>query len=337
MLWRDATNNSDQELSLRGIAMQMLADQIRVHGPGGRAPRPLLIVDDDELELALIADRLGAAGYDVATAHNGDEARKMLSTGAYPVVITDYQMPVMDGLQFVEQMREAQDKSSYFIMWSIRAEEVDRDHGFSRGVDDYVSKQSPDAELLAHIETGFNTMQMRQSLLRGRTARRQAVMVESGADFDVWNSAASRLHAEILRARRYQRPLTVLTLHIERALTQPECDRLAPAQLQCLISAINATIRHGVDWVVPLDTAGGLARLLAVFPETSRSQAERIRQRISIALGEAAVTDEFAEMMPECSAGVASLDVWPENIAINAATLVAAAERRVEKLLPTMP
>jgi DNA-binding response OmpR family regulator len=315
--------------------MQMLADQIRVHAPDGRAPRPLLIVDDDELELALIADRLGAAGYNVATANNGEQARQMLSTGAYPVVITDRQMPVMDGLQFVEQMRETQDTSSYFIMWSVRAEEDDRDHGFSRGVDDYVSKQSPDIELLARIETGFNTVEMRQSLLRGRTARRQAVIVESGTDFDVWNSAASRLHAEILRSRRYQRPLTVLALHVERALTQPEQTRLAPAQVQCLLSAINATIRHGVDWVAPLDTVGGLARLMVVFPETSRHQAELILQRISTALAEAAVTDEWAEMMPECSAGMASLEVWPENIAINAATLVAAAERRVEKLLPT--
>jgi DNA-binding response OmpR family regulator len=315
--------------------MQMLADQLRVCTPDARAPRPLLIVDDDELELALIADRLGAAGYNVATAQNGEEARKMLSTGAYPVVITDRQMPVMDGLQFVEQMRETQDTSSYFIMWSVRAEEDDRDHGFSRGVDDYVSKQSSDIELLAHIEAGFNTVQMRQSLLRGRPARRQAVIVENSTDFDVWNSAASRLHAEILRSRRYQRPLTVLALHVERALTQPEQTRLAPAQVQCLLSAINATIRHGVDWVAPLDTVGGLARLMVVFPETSRSQAELIRQRISTALGEAAVTDEWAAMMPECSAGMACLEVWPENIAINAATLVAAAERRVEKLLPT--
>jgi hypothetical protein len=37
-------------------------------------------------------------------------------------------------------------------------------------------------------------------------------------------------------------------------------------------------------------------------------------------------------MMPECSVGVASLEVWSESIAMNAATLVAAAESRVEKL-----
>lgn len=312
--------------------MQMLADQIRVHGPGGRAPRPLLIVDDDELELCLLADRLGAAGFDVATAHSGAEAKQMLSTGAFPVVITDYQMPVMDGLQLVEQMREAQDKSSYFIMWSIRAEQKDREHGFSRGADDYVSKQSPDWELLARIEAGFNTVELRQSLLRGRTARRQSVVTEVALDVDAWNSAASRLHAEILRARRYQRPLTVLTLHVEHALVQPQQERLAPRQLECLLGALGTTIRHGVDWVAPLDACAGLARLLLVFPETSRAQANTIRQRIHTALAETAVTDEFSQMMPECSVGVASLDVWPENIAINAATLVAAAERRVERL-----
>jgi hypothetical protein len=152
-------------------------------------------------------------------------------------------------------------------------------------------------------------------------------------DFDAWNSAASRLHAEILRSRRYQRPLTVLMLQVERALAQPEQKTLAPAQLGCLLSAINGSIRHNVDWVAPLDASAGLARLLLVFPDTNRSQVSAILRRLETALAEIAVTDEFAEMMPECSAGVASLDVWPESIAINAATLVAAAERRVEKLL----
>jgi hypothetical protein len=195
-----------------------------------------------------------------------------------------------------------------------------------------VSKQSPDFELLARIETGFNTVEMRQSLLRGRTARRQSVVTAATHDVDAWNSAASRLHAEILRARRYQRPLTVLTLHVEHALAQPEQKKLAPNQFECLLGALNTTIRHGVDWVAPLEASAGLASLLLVFPETSRAQARIIRERIHTAISEVAVTDEFAQMMPECSVGVASLDVWPENVAINAATLVAAAERRVERL-----
>jgi DNA-binding response OmpR family regulator len=316
--------------------MQTLIEQNFMSGSTNgfrrRTPRSLLIVDDDELELCLLADRLGAAGFDVATAQNGEVAKQMMSTGAYPVVITDYQMPVMDGLQLVEQMREAQDQSSYFIMWSVRAEEKDRDHGFSRGVDDYVSKKSSDVELLAHIEAGFNTVELRQSLLRGRTARRQAAIVDVTHDIDAWNSAASRLHAEMLRARRYQRPLTVLTLHIERTLAQSEQYQLEPKQLECLLGVLGATIRHGVDWVTPLDATSGIARLLLVFPETSRAQAEVIRQRIGTAITEVSVTDEFAQMMPECSVGVASLEVWSESIAMNAATLVAAAESRVEKL-----
>lgn len=298
-----------------------------------RATRSLLLVDDDEIELAVMADRLGAAGFEVAVAQSGAEAKQMMSTGAYPVVITDCRMPAMDGLQFVEQMRESPDTSSYFIMRSIRAEEADRDLGFSHGVDDYVSKQSTDLDLFARIETGFNTVAMRKSLLLSRAARRQTVLSGSEQDGDAWNSAATRLHAEILRARRYQRPLTVLMLHVERALAQPAQKHLAPAQMQCLLSVLGSTIRHGVDWVAPLDSVDGLARVLMVCPETSRAQASVIRRRVGAVLVDLSVTDEFAQAMPECSVGVASLDVWPESIAINAATLVASAERHVERLL----
>jgi DNA-binding response OmpR family regulator len=298
-----------------------------------RGSRSLLLVDDDEMELAVMADRLGAAGFEVAIAQSGAEAKQMMSTGAYPVVITDYRMPVMDGLQFVEQMRESPDSSSYFIMRSIRAEEADRDLGFRHGVDDYVSKQSTDMELVSRIETGFSTVAMRKSLLLSRAARRQAVLSDSAQDGDAWNSAATRLHAEILRARRYQRPLTVLMLHIERALVQPDQTPMAPAQMQCLLSTLGSTIRHGVDWVAPLDSVCGLARVLMVCPETSRVQANVIRGRVGNVLLDLSVTDEFAQAMPECSVGVASLDVWPESIAINAATLVASAEQHVERLL----
>jgi DNA-binding response OmpR family regulator len=293
----------------------------------------LLIVDDDELELCLLADRLGAAGYEVATANNGAEAKRMLETGAFPVVITDYRMPGLDGMQLVEQMREHDARGNYFIMWSIRADEVDRERGFSKGVDDYVSKYTSDVELLARIEAGFNTVELRQSLLRARAARSQAKWTESSSDVDAWNAAAARLHAEIARARRYGHPLTVLTLHVEHMLNGPV--RAEPRHWRNLVGVVQSAIRRSVDWVAPLGSANGTTRLLVVFPETGSAHLPAIRKRLNTAFDNAAITDEFAELAPELSAGAVSIDLWQERTsrsALNAASLVATAEQRVEKL-----
>ena len=316
------------------MSSQLLAEDVRVRGPAGSVRRPLLIVDDDELELCLLADRLGAAGFAVSTASSGTEAQQMLSTGAYPVVITDYQMPGMDGLELVEQARTQEDVRSYFIMWTIRAAEMDRQMGFDRGVDDYVSKQTTDNELLARIEAGFSTVALRQALQRTRDATRNRVLpvVDPAGDVDGWQAAASRLHADIARARRYRRPLSVMMLQIEHALASPDHPCLAPEQVGCLVGAVNAAIRHPIDWAMPVDVASGLARIMLVFPETDRVQVDYVRRRLLPVLTSLSITDEFAELAPECSVGITTIDTWSKDVVVNAATMVAAAEEKLERL-----
>jgi len=323
-----------------------------------RAPRPLLLVDDDELELTLLADRLSAAGFRVVTAHNGEQANRLLEQQSFPVVITDYQMPVMNGLELADSIRSrassAEASDSYVIVWSIRSADEDRERSFSHGVDDHVSKQLSDAELLARIEAGFQTLAVRKSLRRSRRVRDTTVVAERSVDADTWNSAASRLHAEILRAHRTAKPLTVLTLHVEHTLAHSpvvadERDRtpgFSAVQLDCsqlafLVGTVSAAVRQSIDWVMPLDVGEGLARLLVVLPETGAQNVAAIRQRLHAAIAGLAVTDEFAELMPECAVGVATFDPAVQSEAVesgaNAAALVAAAEQRVEKLLQAAP
>ena len=58
----------------------------------------VLIVDDDEIALELLAEALSGAGYEVTTAHNGREALEILRTGLYRIVISDWEMPEMTGI-----------------------------------------------------------------------------------------------------------------------------------------------------------------------------------------------------------------------------------------------
>jgi DNA-binding response OmpR family regulator len=302
-----------------------------------RTSRSLLLVDDDDLTLSMLAERLSAAGYEVSTAHNGLEARQLLETRSFPVVITDLHMPEMSGLELVDSIRSRQSREqgspSYCIVWSIRSAEEDRQRSFGHGVDDHVSKAAPHAELNARIEAGFAEVETREAVRRSRAVRNVVAVTERSVDVDSWNVAANRLHAEIRRAQRLRRPLSVLLLHVEYALAKPEAKRLAPQQFACLVGAVAGSIRQSIDWVAPLDATAGVARLLVVLPETAAAYIDTIRQRVRASIDALAITDEFAELAPECAVGVVSVEEWNDTSSPNAAALVAAAERRVEKLV----
>ena len=142
----------------------------------GRAlPSRVLLVDDDELELELMADRLSAAGFEVARAANGAAAMELIEQQWYPLVITDWLMPVMDGIAFTEALRGRGATDTYIIMLTMREASVDYERGYVAGVDDYLSKRVPDAELFARITAAFNKLALRRSLIRGAS-----LMLDSG-------------------------------------------------------------------------------------------------------------------------------------------------------------
>jgi PleD family two-component response regulator len=299
-----------------------------------------LLVDDDELELSLLADRLTAAGYRVVTAANGEQARRLLEDFAFPVIVTDCNMPDMNGLQLADAVRLREDNAadpSYIIIWSIKADEVDRALSFSHGADDHISKTISDAELLAHIDVGFHEIESRAALKRSRLVRMGRAIAERGVGRDAWNAVATRLHGEIVRAKRDRCPLTVLVLHIDHELSDPQMDadeesEFASFQVRCLVGAVNGAIRHSIDWAMPMDVRGGLARILVALPRTASGTASLVRRRIQNAVAELAVTDEFTELAPQCTIGVAEMAEWGDFP--NAARLLATADSTIDQLRP---
>jgi DNA-binding response OmpR family regulator len=124
----------------------------------------ILIVDDDELDRLLIADRLEARGFEVACAANGEEALALLDGPVIPVLIVDWSMPGMSGIELTEQLRARGMDDSYIIMLTARDNNLDCEAGYRAGVDDYLTKKVRDTELIARIHSGFSTFALRRSL-----------------------------------------------------------------------------------------------------------------------------------------------------------------------------
>ena len=120
-----------------------LRDQIRI-----------MVVDDMSTSRGLITQALDSFGVrNVSTAENGKEALRSLATHPVHLVISDYNMPEMDGLQLLHYLR-AQPKTQKvgFVLITGRAEQQIIDHGKKLGMNNYPKKPFEQADLRKCIE-----------------------------------------------------------------------------------------------------------------------------------------------------------------------------------------
>jgi len=115
----------------------------------------LLIVDDSRAALALLKVALEMAGYEVLTACNGLEALSILREGDCRMVVCDWEMPEMDGLEFCESVRsEDLGRYIYTILLTAREGTGNVVRGLTAGADDFVSKPYDISELTGRIRAG---------------------------------------------------------------------------------------------------------------------------------------------------------------------------------------
>lgn len=111
----------------------------------------ILIVDDDKNTRILMRAVLEAERYTVSTAKNGEDALAVMSKEHIDLVILDIMMPVMDGYEFTEILRQA-DCNLPILMISAKQLPADRKQGFIVGTDDYMTKPVDEEELLLHVK-----------------------------------------------------------------------------------------------------------------------------------------------------------------------------------------
>lgn len=113
--------------------------------------KPRILVVDDEKDIReLITFYLHKEGFDVLEAGNGEEALEIFENEYIDLGIIDVMMPVMDGFELVEELKEFKDVP--VIMLTAKAESKDKLRGFSVGVDDYVVKPFDPSELMARVK-----------------------------------------------------------------------------------------------------------------------------------------------------------------------------------------
>ena len=115
------------------------------------APRILIVEDESDLSL-LLGYNLEAEGYVVENVERGDEAALRLAENAPDLVILDWMLPGLSGLEICRRLRARESTRTLpVIMLTARGEEAERVRGLSVGADDYVVKPFSVPELMARV------------------------------------------------------------------------------------------------------------------------------------------------------------------------------------------
>lgn len=115
------------------------------------APTKVLIVDDEVGVRELLKDALKLAGFETQSASDGMSALTTLRTFTPDIMIIDINMPLMDGFELVERLRQSGNEVPV-LMLSARADRVDVTRGLTLGADDYVVKPFGLEELVLRLK-----------------------------------------------------------------------------------------------------------------------------------------------------------------------------------------
>lgn len=115
----------------------------------------VLIVDDDPVTIEMVAEGLRAHGYDVTTAVDGREAFELVRTGKFRLVVSDWQMPRMNGLELCREIRKRNWSGYvYFILLTSNTGVENTVCGLESGADDFLTKPFEPQELRMRLRTG---------------------------------------------------------------------------------------------------------------------------------------------------------------------------------------
>lgn len=130
-------------------------------------PLDILLVDDSHDDRDLVRFTLEAAGHQVHAVASGDEALAAIASRVPTLMITDWEMPDMDGIALCRALRATEvGKALYIIMYTGRSRDSELVEGIEAGADDFMSKPANPDVLLARVNAGAKSWRDSARILR---------------------------------------------------------------------------------------------------------------------------------------------------------------------------
>jgi two-component system, cell cycle response regulator len=271
---------------------------------GGGPPEGFVLLANGDLGMReLVALRLRDAGYEVATAANGEEALELYAQRRPDLLLLDVSMPVLDGLEVCRRVQHDGPTAPPVIFLTARSDAAGCVEGLEAGAVDYVTTPFRPAELVARIQGAIRAKVVREALAREATTDGLTGLLNR-------RGLERRAHEAVELARRYRRPLACLMVDIDllKTVNDERGHRAGDAVLRHVAERLRASTRLS-------DVVGryGGDEFVLLLPEADlhdgRAAGEKIRREVAAtAVAVGAEGGASAAVDLRVSVGVACFD-----------------------------
>lgn len=158
----------------------------------------ILVVEDDRIIRTILTHTFKQWGHTVVTANDGEEAWAKLQDASFQMVISDWMMPNMNGVDLCRRIRIANfDHYTYFILLTAKSTKADIVEGIDAGADDFMTKPFDQNELRVRVRAGERVVELEQ-----RLAERNQHLEEAYSTIQKDLNAAARLQTSLLPVSR---------------------------------------------------------------------------------------------------------------------------------------
>ncbi len=124
----------------------------------------ILVAEDDPLSTFLLKSHLASWNLDATFVSNGAEAWERYQSGNFAIIITDWMMPVMDGIELIRRIRGAAADYVYVLLLTAKSEMEDLVIGMDAGADDFLAKPFDQKELRVRLRAAERRLSLEQQL-----------------------------------------------------------------------------------------------------------------------------------------------------------------------------
>ncbi|HQE39925.1 MAG TPA: diguanylate cyclase [Zoogloea sp.] len=283
-------------------------------------PMRVLIVDDDASMRALVRKVLEVVGHQVIEAANGRAGMEMALEFQPQLMIVDWVMPEMSGLELTRALRQTKIGRSIYILIMTSLEDDDRlIEAFENGVDDFMSKPINPRVLAARLRAGQRVIRLQQELDRDREEIRrfaaelavsnrrlqEVALTDSLTGFPNRRYAIERMQQEWSVSSRTRRPLSAMVIDVDqfKSYNDTHGHDVGDAVLRQVATSIKGALR-AQDIVA---RTGG-DEFLVICPDTGLDAAVACAERVRFAVESTPLKTAGVTLNMSVSIGVATRD-----------------------------